>query len=180
MNETTQTFMRDFVQMFIMKYTYTKAEPCIIMCIILGVTIIYPMFSADSCFWLANNRTRISRLTSSAWEIKRKEHHWWRHNGNSARRPLSLPLRCDRATLFIRCIRPDTTDSWGFKAVETFQNVSNIVWAQDKFLTLVCCRVYESYPHLSYQYHAWPSAVRGIAMRRVNKLPYPCQQTMGN
>ena len=37
--------------------------------------------------------------TSSAWDIKTKERHWWHHNGDSDRRPLSLPLRYDRVTL---------------------------------------------------------------------------------
>ena len=48
----------------------------------------YPMLRADSRFWLVNNReiwSRISRLTSSAWDIKTKERHWWRHNGDSDR-----------------------------------------------------------------------------------------------
>ena len=64
--------------------------------------ILYPMLRADSRFWLVNNREiwrRISRLTSSAWDIKTKERHWWRHNGDSDRRPLSLPLRYDLVTL---------------------------------------------------------------------------------
>ena len=30
------------------------------------------------------------------------------------------------------------------------------------------------------EYHAWPSAARGIAMLRVDKFPYPRQQTRGN
>ena len=63
---------------------------------------LYPMLRADSRFWLVNNReiwSRISRLTSSAWDIKTKERHWWRHNGDSDRRPLSLPLRYDLVTL---------------------------------------------------------------------------------
>ena len=63
---------------------------------------IYPMLRADSRFWLVNNReiwSHISRLTSSAWDIKAKERHWWRHNGDSDRRPLSLPLRYDLVTL---------------------------------------------------------------------------------
>ena len=62
----------------------------------------YPMLRADSRFWLVNNReiwSRISRLTSSAWDIKTKERHWWRHNGDSDCRPLSLPLRYDLVTL---------------------------------------------------------------------------------
>ena len=62
----------------------------------------YPMLRADSRFWLVNNReiwSRISRLTSSAWDIQTKERHWWRHNGDSDHRPLSLPLRYDRVTL---------------------------------------------------------------------------------
>ena len=63
---------------------------------------IYPMLSIDSRFWLVNNHeiwSRISRLTSSAWDIKTKERHWWRHNGDSDRRPFSLPLRYDLVTL---------------------------------------------------------------------------------
>ena len=63
---------------------------------------IYPMLRADSRFWLVYNReiwSRISRLTSSAWDIKTKERHWWRHNGDSNRRPLSLPLWYDLVTL---------------------------------------------------------------------------------
>ena len=62
----------------------------------------YPMLPADSRFWLVNNREiwrHISRLTSSAWDIKTKERHWCRHNGDSDRRPLSLPLRYDLVTL---------------------------------------------------------------------------------
>ena len=68
---------------------------------------IYPMLRADSRFWLVNNReiwSRISRLTSSAWDCKTKERHWWRHNGDSDRRPLSLPLRYD---LVILCLYDD-------------------------------------------------------------------------
>ena len=60
------------------------------------------MLRADSRFWLVNNReiwSRNSRLTSSAWDIKTKERNWWRHNGDSDRRPLSLPLRYDLVTL---------------------------------------------------------------------------------
>ena len=68
----------------------------------------YPMLRADSRFWLVNNReiwSHISRLTSSAWDIKTKERHWWRHNGDSDRRPLSLPLRYDLVTL---CLYDDS------------------------------------------------------------------------
>ena len=60
------------------------------------------MLRADSRFWLVNNReiwSRISHLTSSAWDIKTKERHWWRHNGDSDRRPLSLPLLYDLVKL---------------------------------------------------------------------------------
>ena len=32
------------------------------------------------------------------------------------------------------------------------------------------------YPHAASQYHAWPSAARGIAMLRVDKFPYPRKQ----
>ena len=98
----------------------------------------YPMLRADSRFWLVNNREiwrRISRLTSSAWDIKTKERHLWRHNGDSDRRPLSLPPRYDLVTLCLYRFRPDWCDSWDFKAAEMFQNVTNIVWAWDKFVT---------------------------------------------
>ena len=49
-------------------------------------------------------------------------------------------------------------------------------------LPLVCFRGYGNLSTLSIasQYHAWPSAARGIAMLRVNKFPYPRQQTRGN
>ena len=63
---------------------------------------IYAMLRADSRFWLVDNReiwSRSSCLTSSAWDIKTKERHWWRHNGDSDRRPLFLPLRYDLVTL---------------------------------------------------------------------------------
>ena len=36
------------------------------------------------------------------------------------------------------------------------------------------------YPHAASQYHAWPSAARGIAMLSVDKFPYPRKQTRGN
>ena len=64
--------------------------------------IIYPMLRADSRNWLVNNReiwSGISRLTSPPWDIKTKERHWWRHNGDSNRRLLSLPLQYDLVTL---------------------------------------------------------------------------------
>ena len=84
--------------------------------------------------------TRISRLTSLAWNIMSKERYWWRHNCDHDRRPLPLPLRCDavftRATL---CLHDDLGQIkgvlWGFKAAETSQNLTNIVWASDKFVT---------------------------------------------
>ena len=73
--------------------------------------------------WLAKNRevyTRISRLTPSSWVIKRKEHHWWRHNGDHGG-PLLLPLRWDRGnTVFIQRFRLDKMNSWDFKDAETF------------------------------------------------------------
>ena len=36
------------------------------------------------------------------------------------------------------------------------------------------------YPHAASQYHAWPSAARGIAMLSVDKFPYLWKQTRGN
>ena len=57
----------------------------------------------DGLFWLVNNSevyTRISCLTSSAWNITRKKCHWWPHNCDHDSRPLSLPLRCDQHCLY--------------------------------------------------------------------------------
>ena len=71
-----------------------------------GIYCIYPMLSADSRFWFVNNpeiSRRISRLTSSAWDIETKEHHWWCHNGDSDCHPLYLPLWYDRVTLCLYC-----------------------------------------------------------------------------
>ena len=65
-------------------------------------TNLYPRPCAGSRFWLVNSREtqrRIARLTLSAWNIKTKERHWWRHNVESDRRPLSLPLQYDRVAL---------------------------------------------------------------------------------
>ena len=65
-------------------------------------TNLFPMLSAGSCRWLVNSREtqrRITRLTLSAWDIKTKERHWWRHSVDSDRRPLSLSLQYDRVTL---------------------------------------------------------------------------------
>ena len=75
---------------------------CVIHIYIYICINIYPMLPACYRFWLVNNReiwSRISRLTSSGWDIKTKESHWWRHNGDSDRRPLPLPLRYDLVTL---------------------------------------------------------------------------------
>ena len=111
------------------------------------------MIRADSHFWLVNNReiwSRISRLTSPAWDIKTKEHHWWRHNGDSDRRPLSLPLQYDLVTLSlygdlgqINVIAGILKLQKRFRMLQILfeQNVTNIV--------------------LASQYHAWPSAARG-------------------
>ena len=43
--------------------------------------------------------TGVSHFWRHQREIKSKERHWRRHNGDSDRRPLSLPLRYHRATL---------------------------------------------------------------------------------
>ena len=133
---------------------------------------IYPMLRADSRFWLVNNReiwSRISRLTSSAWYIKTKERHWWRHNGDSDRRPLSLPLRYDLVTL---CLYDD---------LDQINVIAGILKQRKRFKMsqILFEHGINSLP-LASQYHAWPSAARGIAMLRVDKFPYPRQQTRGN
>ena len=43
--------------------------------------------------------SHVWRHLTSAWDIKTKERHWWRHNGDSDRRPPSLPLWYDLVTL---------------------------------------------------------------------------------
>ena len=88
-----------------------------------NVMSFYPMLCADSRFWLAKTceeYTHISHLTSSSWDIKRKERHWWRHNDDHGGRPLFLPLRWDRGdTVFIQWFRLDKMDRWDFKDAET-------------------------------------------------------------
>ena len=63
-------------------------------------------------------------------------------------------------------------DSWSFKAAETFLDVTNIVWAWDKFVN-ICLQ-----PRIREFIHT--SAERGIAMLRVDKFPYPRHLTRGN
>ena len=41
---------------------------------------------------------------------KDKERHWWRHNGDSDHRPLSLPLRYDLVSLCLLSGVPDYFD----------------------------------------------------------------------
>ena len=145
---------------------------------------IYPMLRADSRFWLVNNHeiwSRISRLTSSTWDIKTKERHWWRHNGNSDRHPFSLPLRYDLVTL---CLYGDLDQIDVIAVILKLRKrfrMSQILFEHGiNSLPLVCFEDTGIYPHWASQYHAWPSAARGIAMLRVDKFPYPRQQTRGN
>ena len=114
---------------------------------------IYPMLRADSRFWLVNNReiwSRISRLTSSAWDIKTKERHWWRHNGDSDRRPLSLPLRYNLVTL---CLYDDLGQinviAWILKLRKRFR-MSQILFEHElNSWPLVCFRGYGNLSTLS-------------------------------
>ena len=102
------------------------------------INVPYPLLGDDFCLWFSNNRdiwTRISRLMSSAWGIKRKERRWRHHNGNSGRRLLSLPQQCDQIRLFIRRFRTYWLGSYNFKSAEMFHTFTNIVWAWDKFVT---------------------------------------------
>ena len=120
------------------------------------------------------------RGVSHVWHHQHEtnECHWWCHDGNSDRRPLSLPLQYNQIT---RCFWPYSWDSWDFKAAETFYNVTNIVWAWDKFLSpLLASAETGIYPHLASQYHTWPSAAHGIVMLRVDKLLCSQKQTRGN
>ena len=118
------------------------------------------MLRADYRFWLGNNReicSRISRLTSSALDIKTKEHHWWRHNGDPDRRPLSLPLRYDLVTL---CL---------YDGLGQINVIAGILKLRKSFRM----------SQILFE-HGINSAARGIAMLRVDKFPYPRQQTRGN
>ena len=152
-------------------------------CLLLNI-VFYPMLRADSRFWLVYNReiwSRISRLTSSAWDIKTKERHWWRHNGDSDRRPLSLPLRYDLVTLCLYGDLGQINVIAGILKLRKRFRMSQILFEHGiNSLPLVCFRGYGNLSILSIAYHAWPSAARGIAMLRVDKFPYPRQRTRGN
>ena len=138
----------------------------------------YPMLRADSRFWLVNNREiwrRISRLTSSAWDIKTKECHWWRHNGDSDRRPLSLPLRYDLVTLCLCGDWGQINVIAGILKLQKHFRMSQILFEHGiNSLSLVCYRGYRNLSTLR------PLAARGIAMLCVDKFPYPHQRTRGN
>ena len=123
-----------------------------VLCKAMDITF-YPMLRANSLFWLVNNReiwSRISRLTSSVWDIKTKERHWWCHNGDSDRRPLSLPLRYDLATL---CLYDDLGQinviAGMLKLWKRFR-MSEILFEHGiSSLPLVCFRGYENLSTLS-------------------------------
>ena len=142
---------------------------------------LYPMLGVDFHFWLVNNRevyTCISRLTSSAWNIMRKERHWWCHNCNQDHHLLSLPLWCDRATL---CSYDD---------LGKIKGVSEILKLRKCFRTwqtsfdhgikhLVCFRRYGNISRLSIAIPCLAfGPACGIAAMCVDKFPH--QQTRGN
>ena len=146
----------------------------------------YPMLRADSHFWLVNNReiwSRISRLTSSAWDIKTKERHWWRHNGDSDRRPLSLPLRYDLVTL---CLYDDLGQinviAGILKLWKRFR-MSQILFEHGiNSLPLVCFRGYGNLstlsiaiPRLAFGRAWYCDAACGLI-----RVDYPRKQTRGN
>ena len=115
--------------------------------------ILYPMLRADSRFWLVYNReiwSRISRLTSSAWDIKTTERHWWRHNGDSDRRPLSLPLRYDLVTLCLYGDLGQINVIAGILKLRKRFRMSQIVFEHEiNSLPLVCFRGYGNLSTLS-------------------------------
>ena len=124
------------------------------------------MLRADSRFWLVNNReiwSRISRLTSSAWAIKTKERHWWRHNGDSDHCPLSVPLRYDLVTL---CLYND---------LGQINVIAGILKLRKRFRMSQIL-----FEHGINSLPSRPKAKRGIAMLSVDKFPYPRMQTRGN
>ena len=114
---------------------------------------IYPMLRADSRFWLVKNReiwSRISRLTSSAWDIKTKERHWWRHNGDSDRRPLSLPLRFDQVALCLYGDLGQINVIAGILKLRKRFRMSQILFEHGiNTLSLVCFRGYGNLSTLS-------------------------------
>ena len=145
------------------------------------------MLRADSRFWLVNNReiwNRISSLTSSPWDIKTKERHWWRHNGDSDRCLLCLPLRYDLVTLCLYGDLGQINVIAGILKLRKRFRMSQILFEHGiNSLPLVCFR---GYGNLSTRSIAIPraalrcSAARGIAMLRVDKFRYPRKQTRGN
>ena len=121
------------------------------------------MLRADSRFWLVNNReiwSRISRLTSSAWDIKTKERHWWRHNSDSDRRPLSLPLRYDLVTLCLYDDLGQINVIAGILKLRKRFRMSQILFEHGiNSLPLVCWR---GYGNLSTRSIAIPRAAEGF------------------
>ena len=122
------------------------------------------MLRADSRFWLVYNReiwSRISRLTSSACDIKIKERHWWRHNGDSDRRPLSLPLRYDLVTLCLYGDLGQINVIAGILKLRKRFKMSQILFEHGiNSLPLVCWR---GYGNLSTRSIAIPRAAEGQA-----------------
>ena len=144
----------------------------------------YSMLRADSRIWLVNNReiwSRISRLTSSEWDIKTKERHWWCHNGDSDRRPLSLLLRYDLVTLCLYDDLGQINVIAGILKLRKGFRMSQILFEHGiNSLPLVCFRGYGNLSTLSIAIPRLAFGLRGIAMLRVDKFPYPHQQTRGN
>ena len=114
---------------------------------------VYPMLRVDSRFWLVNNLEiwrRISRLTSSTWDIKTKERHWWRHNGDSDRPPLSLPLRYDLVTLCLCGDLGQINVIAGILKLRKRFRMSQVLFEHGiNSLPLVCFRGYENLSTLS-------------------------------
>ena len=114
---------------------------------------IYHMLRADFRFWLVNNReiwSSITRLTSSTWDIKTTERHWWRHNGDSDRRPLSLPLRYDLVTLCLYNDLGQINVIAGISKLRKRFRMSQILFEHEiNSLPLVCFRGYGNLSTLS-------------------------------
>ena len=123
------------------------------MCHHISCIYIYPMLCDDSRFGLVNNRKiwrRMSRLTSSAWDIKTKGRHWWRHNVDSDRRPLSLLLRYDLVTLCLYGDLGQINVIDGILKLRKRFRMSQILFEHGiKSLPLVCFRGYGNLSTLS-------------------------------
>ena len=122
---------------------------------------------------------RISRLTLSAWYIKRKERHWWRHSGDSDRHPVSLPLRYGLVTLWSYGDSGQINVMAGILKLRKRFRKSHILFEHGiNSLPLVCLRGYGNVSRLSI---ATPRVAFGRVVLRccVWKIPVSASANKG-